>query len=196
MILSRRPSDLAKGGQISLFTMAPPLPRVFPTTATSLQVNRGGGGRAQTKNDLKYTTRCIHVAFKNQQKLTTAGRAEHWGMTVSIFDNALPPSPAPVSLVSRPFPISVPFPSVCLLWSASRCLFFLPGTIKDAVTRYAHQSGHYVSRRAGWDCHGLPVEYEIDQTLGIKHRDQVCVCGSGGREGRYWRRVRRIPAHH
>ena len=48
-----------------------------------------------------------------------------------------------------------------------------PGTIKDAVTRYAHQSGHYVSRRAGWDCHGLPVEYEIDQSLKITHRDQV-----------------------
>lgn len=42
------------------------------------------------------------------------------------------------------------------------------------MTRYAHQSGHHVSRRAGWDCHGLPVEYEIDQSLGIKHRDQVC----------------------
>lgn len=53
-------------------------------------------------------------------------------------------------------------------------LIFSAGTIKDAVTRYAHQTGHYVSRRAGWDCHGLPVEYEIDQSLGIKHRDQVC----------------------
>ncbi|CBJ31410.1 Isoleucyl-tRNA Synthetase [Ectocarpus siliculosus] len=53
----------------------------------------------------------------------------------------------------------------------------LAGTIKDAVTRYAHQSGHHVSRRAGWDCHGLPVEYEIDQSLGIKHRDQVLEMG-------------------
>eukprot|EP00903_Cladosiphon_okamuranus_P006585 g6433.t1 len=53
----------------------------------------------------------------------------------------------------------------------------LAGTIKDAVTRYAHQTGHYVSRRAGWDCHGLPVEYEIDQSLGIKHRDQVVEMG-------------------
>lgn len=44
----------------------------------------------------------------------------------------------------------------------------LAGTIKDVVTRYAHQTGHYVSRRFGWDCHGLPVEYEIDQKLGIK----------------------------
>ena len=33
----------------------------------------------------------------------------------------------------------------------------LAGTIKDTVTRYAHQTGHYVTRRFGWDCHGLPV---------------------------------------
>ena len=36
------------------------------------------------------------------------------------------------------------------------------------MTRYAHQTGHHVERRFGWDCHGLPVEYEIDKTLGIK----------------------------
>ncbi len=41
----------------------------------------------------------------------------------------------------------------------------LAGTIKDTVTRYAHQTGHYVERRFGWDCHGLPVEYEIDQKV-------------------------------
>ena len=34
----------------------------------------------------------------------------------------------------------------------------LAGTIKDVVTRYATQTGHFVSRRFGWDCHGLPVE--------------------------------------
>ena len=39
----------------------------------------------------------------------------------------------------------------------------LAGTIKDVVTRYAVMQGHHVERRAGWDCHGLPVEYEIDQ---------------------------------
>lgn len=49
----------------------------------------------------------------------------------------------------------------------------LAGTIKDIVTRYATQSGHYVSRRFGWDCHGLPVEYEIDKKLDIKGRDEV-----------------------
>jgi isoleucyl-tRNA synthetase len=34
-----------------------------------------------------------------------------------------------------------------------------------------------VQRRAGWDCHGLPVEYEIDQKLKITHRDQVFEMG-------------------
>jgi isoleucyl-tRNA synthetase len=53
----------------------------------------------------------------------------------------------------------------------------LASTIKDIVTRYAHQTGHYVSRRAGWDCHGLPVEYEIDKKLGIKDREQVLEMG-------------------
>ena len=33
----------------------------------------------------------------------------------------------------------------------------LAGTVKDIVTRWAHQSGYHVERRFGWDCHGLPV---------------------------------------
>ena len=35
----------------------------------------------------------------------------------------------------------------------------LAGTIKDVVTRYAVMTNHRVIRRAGWDCHGLPLEY-------------------------------------
>jgi isoleucyl-tRNA synthetase len=53
----------------------------------------------------------------------------------------------------------------------------LAGTIKDTVTRYAHQTGHHVVRRFGWDCHGLPVEYEIDQKLGIKSKEDVMKMG-------------------
>ena len=53
----------------------------------------------------------------------------------------------------------------------------LAGTIKDTVTRYAHQTGHYVSRRFGWDCHGLPIEYEIDKKLKITGREQVLAMG-------------------
>ncbi|XP_065901118.1 isoleucine--tRNA ligase, cytoplasmic-like isoform X2 [Dysidea avara] len=55
----------------------------------------------------------------------------------------------------------------------------LAGTIKDTVTRYAHQTGHHVERRFGWDCHGLPVEYEIDKTLGIKGPEDVKAMGIG-----------------
>ncbi|XP_031424331.1 isoleucine--tRNA ligase, cytoplasmic [Clupea harengus] len=53
----------------------------------------------------------------------------------------------------------------------------LAGTIKDIVTRFSHQSGFHVDRRFGWDCHGLPVEYEIDKTLGIKGPDDVAKMG-------------------
>lgn len=53
----------------------------------------------------------------------------------------------------------------------------LAGTIKDVVTRFAHQSGFHVDRRFGWDCHGLPVEYEIDKTLNIKGPEDVAKMG-------------------
>ncbi|GMJ10561.1 hypothetical protein like AT4G10320 [Hibiscus trionum] len=48
----------------------------------------------------------------------------------------------------------------------------LTGTEKDIVTRYKSMRGYHVVRRFGWDCHGLPVEHEIDKKLGIKRRDQ------------------------
>jgi isoleucyl-tRNA synthetase len=38
-------------------------------------------------------------------------------------------------------------------------------------------TGHHVTRRFGWDCHGLPVEAEIDKKLGIKRRDEVLKLG-------------------
>ncbi|XP_055546586.1 isoleucine--tRNA ligase, cytoplasmic [Wyeomyia smithii] len=53
----------------------------------------------------------------------------------------------------------------------------LAGTVKDIVTRYAHQQGYHVERRFGWDCHGLPVEYEIDKALNIRGPDDVAKMG-------------------
>ncbi|CAN6457025.1 unnamed protein product [Victoria cruziana] len=53
----------------------------------------------------------------------------------------------------------------------------LAGTIKDIVTRYQSMTGHHVTRRFGWDCHGLPVEFEIDTKLGIRTRDDVLKMG-------------------
>ncbi|XP_058082723.1 isoleucine--tRNA ligase, cytoplasmic isoform X3 [Magnolia sinica] len=55
----------------------------------------------------------------------------------------------------------------------------LAGTIKDIVTRYQTMIGHHVTRRFGWDCHGLPIEFEIDTKLGIKSRDDVLAMGIG-----------------
>ena len=39
----------------------------------------------------------------------------------------------------------------------------LAGTIKDVVPRYKTMKGYYVPRRFGWDCHGLPIENEIEK---------------------------------
>ncbi|KAG5859015.1 isoleucyl-tRNA synthetase [Encephalitozoon hellem] len=55
----------------------------------------------------------------------------------------------------------------------------LSGTVKDTVTRFFYQQGYDVDRRFGWDCHGLPVEYEIDKKLGISSRDEVLKMGIG-----------------
>ena len=43
----------------------------------------------------------------------------------------------------------------------------LAGTIKDVVPRYKTMQGFYVERRFGWDCHGLPVENEIENDLNL-----------------------------
>ncbi|KAG5654380.1 hypothetical protein H0H81_003204 [Sphagnurus paluster] len=53
----------------------------------------------------------------------------------------------------------------------------LAGTIKDIVTRHAHVSGYHVTRRFGWDTHGLPVEHEIDKQLGISGKEDVLKMG-------------------
>lgn len=38
-------------------------------------------------------------------------------------------------------------------------------------------NGRHVERRFGWDCHGLPVECEIDKMLGIKNREEIISIG-------------------
>ena len=43
----------------------------------------------------------------------------------------------------------------------------LARTIKDTVARYRAMTGSHVTRIAGWDTHGLPVEIEAEKQLGI-----------------------------
>jgi isoleucyl-tRNA synthetase len=53
-------------------------------------------------------------------------------------------------------------------------------TIKDVVPRYFTMKGHHVQRRFGWDCHGLPIEHEIDKMLGISSQEAVKKMGIKG----------------
>jgi len=39
----------------------------------------------------------------------------------------------------------------------------LASVLKDIIPRYKTMKGFYVPRRFGWDCHGLPVENEIEK---------------------------------
>lgn len=49
----------------------------------------------------------------------------------------------------------------------------LAGTLKDIVPRYWAMKGFYVERRWGWDCHGLPVEFEMENELGLSGRHDI-----------------------
>ena len=49
----------------------------------------------------------------------------------------------------------------------------LARVFKDIYPRYKTMRGYYVGRKAGWDCHGLPVELEIEKRLGFDHKEQI-----------------------
>lgn len=49
----------------------------------------------------------------------------------------------------------------------------LAGTIKDVVPRYQTMLGKYVHRTFGWDCHGLPVENEMEKELSLKSKKDI-----------------------
>ena len=46
-------------------------------------------------------------------------------------------------------------------------------TIKDIVCRHRAMQGRRVTRIAGWDTHGLPVEIEAEQKLGISGKPEI-----------------------
>jgi isoleucyl-tRNA synthetase len=49
----------------------------------------------------------------------------------------------------------------------------LARTIKDTVCRYQTMQGFQVNRKAGWDTHGLPVEIEVEKTLGLSSKQGI-----------------------
>ncbi len=44
---------------------------------------------------------------------------------------------------------------------------------KDVYPRYKTMCGFRVPRKAGWDCHGLPVELEVEKQLGISSKQEI-----------------------
>jgi isoleucyl-tRNA synthetase len=49
----------------------------------------------------------------------------------------------------------------------------LARVFKDIYPRYRTMCGYRVPRKAGWDCHGLPVELEVERQLGISSKQEI-----------------------
>ena len=49
----------------------------------------------------------------------------------------------------------------------------LSRAFKDIFPRFKTMRGFRVPRKAGWDCHGLPVELEVERRLGIDGKEQI-----------------------
>lgn len=49
----------------------------------------------------------------------------------------------------------------------------LTRVIKDVIPRYKAMKGFKVMRKAGWDTHGLPVELEVEKSLGIDGKQEI-----------------------
>jgi isoleucyl-tRNA synthetase len=46
-------------------------------------------------------------------------------------------------------------------------------SFKDLYPRFHTMRGRYVARKGGWDCHGLPVELEVEKELGFTGKAQI-----------------------
>ena len=49
----------------------------------------------------------------------------------------------------------------------------LTRVMKDIIPRYKTMKGCHVLRKAGWDTHGLPVELEVEKSLGMDGKEQI-----------------------
>ncbi len=48
-----------------------------------------------------------------------------------------------------------------------------PRTFKDVYPRFKTMTGHLVPRKGGWDCHGLPVELEVEKEIGTTGKGDI-----------------------
>ncbi len=49
----------------------------------------------------------------------------------------------------------------------------LSRAFKDLIPRYKTMRGYRVERKGGWDCHGLPVELEVEKELGLTGKPDI-----------------------
>ncbi|MDX6379463.1 MAG: isoleucyl-tRNA synthetase, partial [Rubrobacteraceae bacterium] len=49
----------------------------------------------------------------------------------------------------------------------------LARAFKDLIPRYKTMRGYQVERKAGWDCHGLPVELQVEKELGLSGKNDI-----------------------
>jgi isoleucyl-tRNA synthetase len=49
----------------------------------------------------------------------------------------------------------------------------LARAFKDLIPRYKTMRGYRVERKGGWDCHGLPVELQVEKELGLSGKNDV-----------------------
>ncbi len=50
-------------------------------------------------------------------------------------------------------------------------------TFKDVVNRFHYMLGSSVPRKAGWDCHGLPVEVQVEKELDLNSKKDILKYG-------------------
>ena len=43
--------------------------------------------------------------------------------------------------------------------------------LKDIIVKYKSMTGHLAPYVPGWDCHGLPIEHQVDKKLGKRKRE-------------------------
>jgi isoleucyl-tRNA synthetase len=49
----------------------------------------------------------------------------------------------------------------------------LSRAFKDLIPRYKTMQGYRVERKGGWDCHGLPVEIQVEKELGLDGKADI-----------------------
>ena len=50
-------------------------------------------------------------------------------------------------------------------------------TYKDIINKFRYMQGYNVPRKAGWDCHGLPVEVQIEKKLKLNSKKDILTYG-------------------